>query len=137
MKEETVPQTIPWRRLRPRVTRRLLARITRQIVEHFHPEKVILFGSYAYGRPTSESDVDLLVIMDSSERPARRTTLVSSVCRPRHLGMDILVYTSAEVKQRLEMGDFFIGEILQAGRVLYDATTTSSVSMDISAWRSM
>lgn len=123
MKEANAPRTVDWRRLRPRVTRRLLDQITQRIVEHFHPEKVILFGSYAYGRPTLESDVDLLVIMDSDERPARRSTLVSSVCRPGHLGMDILVYTPAEVKQRLEMGDFFIEEILEKGRVLYDSAT--------------
>jgi predicted nucleotidyltransferase len=81
---------------------------------------VILFGSYAYGRPTPESDVDLLVIMDSTESAARRSSAVSLACRPKLLAMDVLVRTPQEVEDRLQRGDTFLRDILARGRVLYE-----------------
>lgn len=104
----------------PTVDDRLLGQIVSRIVERFHPHKIILFGSYAHGKPSPESDVDLLVIMDSVERPARRSAAVALACRPRHLAMDILVRTPQEIEERLASGDFFIRDILERGRVLYD-----------------
>ncbi len=109
-----------WKTLRPRVTKRLLNEIVRRIIERFQPEKIILFGSYAYGKPTLNSDVDLLVIMDSDLRPAQRSAAVYPVAAVNaFLPMDILVRTPAEIEQRLQMGDFFIAEILEKGKVLY------------------
>ena len=55
--------------------------VTRQIVQQFHPQKVILFGSYAYGQPTEDSDVDLLVIMDTKARPVDRYLRVARLLR--------------------------------------------------------
>ena len=126
MKQKNSPQIIDWRRLRPKVTDELLMEITKQIVENFHPEKVILFGSYAYGKPTIESDVDLLVIMKSNDRPAKRSAKVISVCRPRHLSMDLLVITPGELEKRLVGFDPFLEEILNKGRVLYESHTHQS-----------
>ncbi len=62
-----------WEEPRPTVTEELLAEITRCIVEAFQPEKVVLFGSYAYGKPHTDSDVDLMVIMNSQVRPVERS----------------------------------------------------------------
>jgi hypothetical protein len=106
--------------LRPRVTKRLLDEIVQRIVERFQPQKIILFGSYAYGQPHQDSDIDLFVIMDSDLRPALRCAAVSSACHPGVAPMDIIVRTPAEVEQRLAMGDFFVAEILEKGRVLYE-----------------
>jgi len=97
-----------------------LAEITRRIVEGFHPNKVILFGSYAWGVPRVDSDVDLLVIMESDARPAHRSAEISMACRPPHWVMDILVRTPEEMDQRMKMGDPFIREILERGIVLYE-----------------
>ena len=94
--------------------------ITRRIVEKFRPEKVILFGSYAYGQPTIESDVDLLVIMNSREHPAERSAKVMSVCHPRYLGMDLIVITPEELEKRLAGFDPFLEDIMSKGRVLYE-----------------
>lgn len=80
----------------------------------------ILFGSYAYGQPASDSDVDLLIVMDSDERPATRVTRVSKLLRPRPFPMDILVRTPEEIQHRLEIGDYFIHEIVKRGKVLYE-----------------
>ena len=112
--------TVDWKKLRPRVTRKLLGDLTQRIVQHFDPQKVILFGSYAYGRPTIESDVDLFVIMESTESVFARIGQVQEIAEVPFLPMDIIVRTPAEVTERLAMRDDFVKEILQKGRVLYE-----------------
>jgi predicted nucleotidyltransferase len=108
-----------WATLRPPVTETLLADITRRIVEKFQPYKVVLFGSYAYGTPDLDSDVDLLVVMDSDESIVQRIRRVTEVAKVRFVPMDIIVRTPAELAERLAMGDFFLAEILEKGKVLY------------------
>ncbi len=102
------------------VTDALLQEITRRIVERFAPEKVILFGSHSSGAPRADSDVDLLVIMEASGSPIQRAVDVKRVCRPRFVSMDVLVKTPEEVAARLEQGSFFLRQILEQGRVLYE-----------------
>ncbi len=108
-----------WKKLRPRVTRRLLSDISERIVRAFHPHKVILFGSYAYGKPHIYSDVDLFVVMPSRESMLKRMIRVKEVADVPFLPMDVLVYTHSEVKARRAIGDHFIEEILTRGEVLY------------------
>jgi len=110
-----------WRKMtHVEVTQEILDGIVERIVSAFHPHKIILFGSYAKGNAREDSDIDLLVIMDSDERPARRNMRVSEIAHVPFLPMDILVRTPDEIKQRLEINDFFIIEILESGRVLYE-----------------
>jgi len=108
-----------WATLRPAVTEALLAGITQRIVEKFQPYKVVLFGSYAYGAPDLDSDVDLLVVMDSDEPMVQRIRQVTEVAKVRFLPMDVIVRTPAEMAERLTMGDFFLAEIVEKGKVLY------------------
>ncbi|OGO31790.1 MAG: hypothetical protein A2136_03735 [Chloroflexi bacterium RBG_16_54_11] len=98
----------------------LLQNILQRIVAGVQPEKIILFGSYAYGNPTADSDMDLLIIMDTTERPAERILAISRLLRPRPFPMDILVRTPAEIDKALEIGDSFIQEIITKGKVLYE-----------------
>ena len=119
MKLETVYKLSLCETLRPRVTESLLTEITAQIVAAFQPHKILLFGSYAYGSPRPESDVDLLVIMDSEQTMHERIIAVTAVAKIPYLPMDILVRTPQEIKERLAKGDFFLKEILMQGRVLY------------------
>jgi predicted nucleotidyltransferase len=119
MKEKAGKVVTDWAALRPPVTDALLADIARRIVEKFQPYKVVLFGSYAYGTPGLSSDVDLLVVMDSEEPMAQRIRRVAEVAKVRFLPMDVIVRTPAEMAERLAKGDFFIAEILEKGRVLY------------------
>jgi len=104
----------------PVVTPELLKEISKNIVEHFHPQKIILFGSYAWGEPERDSDVDLLVIMESNKRPAHRSAEISMACRPRFLPMDIIVKTPTEVQYRLKINDPFLHRIIEQGKVLYE-----------------
>ena len=96
-----------------------ILKLAREIAKEFSPQKIILFGSYAYGTPDLDSDVDLLVVMDSDEPIAQRIRRVTEVAKVRFLPMDIIVRTPTEMAERLAMGDFFLAEILEKGKVLY------------------
>jgi len=91
-----------------------------RIVQELHPEKIVLFGSYAYGNPTPDSDVDLLVIMETDLSSSQRYVAVSRLLDPRPFPVDILVKRPDEMKWALEKGDSFIREIITQGIVLYD-----------------
>lgn len=94
--------------------------LCRQIVENFNPQKIILFGSYAYGKPTADSDVDLLVVMPLKEKNTKKAIEILA-CLKTTLPTDLLVRTPEQVRERIEMGDFFMQEIVERGKVLYEA----------------
>jgi len=93
--------------------------VIQRIAQAIQPERIILFGSYVYGTPTPDSDVDLLIVMETSAPPRERYLAVSRLLRPRPFPVDILVKTPEEISQAQEAHDFFIGEILERGQVLY------------------
>jgi len=97
-----------------------IQQITRRLVEHVRPIKIVLFGSYASGAATADSDVDLLVILESDLRRDRRQEAISRVLRPHRFPMDILAYTPAEVQTCLNKPASFIRHILETGKVLYE-----------------
>jgi uncharacterized protein len=92
---------------------------SQQIVEKFQPERIILFGSYAYGQPTEDSDVDLLVILPFEDLPVYKAIEIRRQIRPP-FPLDLIARTSEQIQQRLDMGDFFIRDIIQKGRILYE-----------------
>ena len=102
------------------VSMRAIRAVAQRIVEHFQPEKIILFGSYAYGHPKPESDVDLLVIMDTPLRTRRQRLEISRALSPRPFPLDVIVRTPRELAERIAMGDLFLAEILTRGKVLYE-----------------
>jgi uncharacterized protein len=91
-----------------------------QVVEKFQPERIILFGSYAYGQPTEDSDVDLLVILPCDEMPIQTAIAIRQQIKSP-FPLDLIARTPAQIQQRLDMGDFFIQDIISNGRVLYEA----------------
>jgi predicted nucleotidyltransferase len=91
-----------------------------RIVRELEPEKVILFGSYAYGAPTPDSDVDLLVVLETDAPSKERSWAVSRLLIPRPFPVDILVRTPQEIARNLARGDFFLREIMARGKVLYE-----------------
>ncbi len=91
-----------------------------KIVRELDPEKIVLFGSYAYGTPNRHSDVDLLVVMRTEASLKDRSWAVSRLLLPRPFPVDILVKTPEEVAESLQAGDFFLKEILTRGKVLYE-----------------
>jgi len=117
---EDVKMTHPTRLTIPDVTDTLLREIVSKIVKHFHPDKIILFGSRAWGEPTRESDLDLLVVMNIDGSPIRKAADISRIARPRLLPMDIIVRTPDEIEHRIKIGDPFIKKIVNRGKVLYE-----------------
>lgn len=105
---------------RQRIPDRVIEELVWQIAHQFHPLRIILFGSYAYGQPTPESDVDLLVIMPTQLRENQQAMEIRQALRPL-FGVDILVYTPEKLKQRIGWGDSFLKEITERGVVLYES----------------
>jgi uncharacterized protein len=101
-------------------SRKAIRAFVDQLVRRFRPGKVILFGSYAYGQPTPDSDVDLMVIMPLRGCGARQATRIRLAC-PRSFPVDLIVRTPAQVRQRLRMGDAFFREVTSKGVVLHEA----------------
>lgn len=93
-------------------------KIVSQIVKHYKPEKIILFGSFAYGKPKENSDVDLAVIKKTKKRFIKR---LFEICQyiDSWMGTDILVYTPEEWEEALEEENYFIREIAKKGKVVY------------------
>ena len=102
-----------------------LPKAIKRIVAELKPEKIILFGSYAYGNPTPDSDVDLLVVIETNGRNKETYRAISKLLYPRQFPVDIIVKTPREVDEALKGGvdnAFFIRDIVKKGKVLYDGT---------------
>ena len=112
------PVPIRTRRKNGLVTPHAIRRLAHVIAERFRPEKIILFGSYAYGTPDPDSDVDLLVVMRAYHQSSMATQIRNSV-RPQ-FPLDVIVRTPARLRRRLEWGDQFLQEIVRNGSVLYE-----------------
>jgi predicted nucleotidyltransferase len=95
-----------------------IRRMVVQIVDRFRPDKVILFGSHAYGRPTSDSDVDVLVVMPTKNHVTQACRIRLAVEHP--FPLDLLVRTPEYLRARLDAGDSFVQEIFSKGKVLYE-----------------
>jgi len=104
---------------RRRIPQRAIRAVTERVVDEFSPRRVVLFGSYARGSPRPESDVDLLVIMETADEAEQSLAVRQAVqC---NFGLDIIVRTPANLERRLELGDFFLREALAEGKVLYES----------------
>ena len=103
------------------VTRQEIQSFVDQVVSRFRPGRAILFGSYAYGRPNEDSDVDLMVIMPHGGSSVKMASAIRLAC-PRQFPMDLLVRSPAEVRSRLRMGDEFLREVTSRGVVLHEAS---------------
>ncbi len=102
------------------VNRAQIRKFSKAVAQRFRPHKIILFGSYAYGEPTEDSDVDLLVIMPFDRRKGRKSLEIRQAV-PSGFPMDLIVRTPEFIAQRLEWKDCFTQEILNRGKVLYEA----------------
>jgi predicted nucleotidyltransferase len=102
-------------------TRSALQRILLKLIAGYSPEKVILFGSQAYGTPERDSDIDLLIIKETNDHFIDRWVEVQRILVGTHPGLavDTFVLTPLELTNRLAIGDQFLSEILENGEVLY------------------
>ena len=91
------------------------------IAREFKPEKIILFGSYAYGAPTADSDVDLMVVMPRTRSRGERMSLKIRQRVDCPFALDLLVRTPADIRKRLDWGDWFLREVMSKGKVMYES----------------
>ncbi len=101
--------------------RKLVKNMARKIRDKYNPEKIILFGSYAYGNPKKDSDVDLLIIKKTKARHLDRLVKIREILQEenRFVAIEPLVYTPEEINKRLELEDDFIKTILEKGVILH------------------
>jgi len=102
------------------VNRREIRRFCEAVAREFRPQRIVLFGSYAYGTPTEDSDVDLLVVMPFDRKQGRKSLEIRQRI-PAGFPLDLLVRTPEFVARRLAWGDCFTREILTKGKVMYEA----------------
>ena len=102
------------------ITKVLIKDVVNKIVKEVKPDKIILFGSYSWGNPTPDSDLDLLIIKESKLRRDKRALEIDKLFADRLFPLDVIVYTPEEIGLCLKMEGSFIKEILEQGEVLYD-----------------
>lgn len=104
-----------------RKTHTIIRRMAEKIKKGYRPDRIILFGSYAWGRPTRHSDIDLFIIKNTKGRHIDRSVEVARILDEENgmCALELLVYTPREVSKRLKLGDPFIKKIIEKGEVLY------------------
>jgi len=102
------------------ITQEKIKEVAAKIARDYKPDKIILFGSHAWGTPNPDSDMDLFIVKKSKKRQIdRMRELRMKLIGNNFPPMDILIYTPRELNRRLAMGDFFVREIIKKGHVLY------------------
>jgi predicted nucleotidyltransferase len=94
--------------------------LTSQIAREFNPERIILFGSHAYGQPGEDSDVDILVVLPFKGKPVRKAIEIRNRINPG-IPVDLIVRTPEQVAERIANNDWFMREIVEKGRTMYEA----------------
>ena len=102
------------------VEMRKIRELTSQIARAFNPDKIILFGSHAYGQASSDSDVDILVVLPFEGKPVRKAIEIRNKVNAV-VPLDLIVRTPEQVAERLAQNDWFMREIVERGRTLYEA----------------
>ena len=111
---------------------RVIRRFARQVAERFEPEKIILFGSYAYGTPHADSDVDILVVMPARHQHTQAVRIRWAI--PAPFPMNLIVRTPKNLQWRLEEGESFHTEIVTKGKVLYETGTSKREAAAALRW---
>lgn len=101
------------------ITREDIQQLVNEIAMRYEPEKIILFGSFAYGTPQEDSDIDLLVIKSFSGNPIDEAIAIRYSTDSR-FPLDLIVRTPQMVARRVQLGDFFMSDIVTKGKVLYE-----------------
>ncbi len=96
-----------------------IRKIAEQIVKKFNPERIVLFGSYAYGTPAPYSDVDLLVILPFKGKSFRKSLEILNLVNPS-FSVDLIARRPDEANRRYALGDPLIREAFDKGKVLYE-----------------
>ena len=105
----------------PNALRTEIQKFVRAIADKFRPERIILFGSHAYGDPTGDSDVDILVVMPHKGEAWMKAAEITSAIE-REFALDLIVRDPQYLQYRIDQHDWFLKEIVECGEVLYAAS---------------
>jgi len=105
------------------ITPTQIRQVSDETARRFQPKRIILFGSYAYGTPTEDSDVDLLVVLPFESRAAKKSTEIQMAVHVR-FPVDLITITPERLRAEIERGDFFLREVTQKCRELYAGAHT-------------
>lgn len=118
------PFQVPPINKRKRIPMRTIQAVATHIAEKFDPEQIILFGSHAYGMPTAWSDVDLLVVMDTPKgKEFEKSLEIRKSMPPLRFGLDVVVRSRKVIERRKQMGDWFLVDATEKGKVLYERSS--------------
>jgi predicted nucleotidyltransferase len=95
--------------------------VARKIAEHVKPRRIILFGSYAAGRPSEDSDIDLLIVKETDLPRHKRAREIHALFNPYPFPMDIVVYTPEEVEYWKDTPAAFVTRAIREGKILYES----------------
>jgi predicted nucleotidyltransferase len=112
--------TVPPVYKRKRIPMRTIRALAKHIAEKFQPEQIILFGSHAYGNPQPWSDVDLLVVMETPKGELESSLEIHKSLPPIKFGLDIIVRSRSVIERRKKLGDWFLIDITEKGKVPYE-----------------
>jgi predicted nucleotidyltransferase len=97
-----------------------LKNIVEKITDNFNPQKIILFGSYAYGHPTADSDMDIMIVMDTDEKPHKRAVSVRKILKGIGMPKDIIVKTPEEFERFKDIVGTIVYPAAHKGKVIYE-----------------
>jgi predicted nucleotidyltransferase len=119
-KKQIIPRYVqPYRYASPNIPLTAIRRFARRLAERFRPDKIVLFDSYAYGKPREESDVDLLVIMRTKNAIDQSIRIKTAF--ERLFSLDLIVRIPWQIERGLKDDNWFLREIIEKGKVLYEA----------------
>ena len=107
-----------------------LEAVVQRIADRYTPDRIVLFGSHARGNASPGSDIDLLIVKDTDRRPVDRRIEVEGLLVDRAMALDLVVYTPSELRQPYALGDPFVLDVLETGRVLYMRKATAAWLLD-------
>ena len=105
-------------KMKTEIDKNKITKFVEEVVKRFNPEKVILFGSYAYGKQEEGSDVDILLIMETKATLSKEVEIRMKV--ERNFPLDLIVMDSREIEKRIKRGDAFFQKVLESGEILYE-----------------
>lgn len=110
---------MPQKTKQPKTKEEVIKEIVEQIKKEYSPEQIILFGSYAWGKPDETSDLDLFIVKDTEKPQRKRQQELRKKLYPPKAPFDLIVMTPEEVKQKRRKG-VHVTEILNKGKTLYE-----------------
>jgi predicted nucleotidyltransferase len=97
-----------------------LSEVVDRIVRKFHPEKIILFGSWARGNAREDSDLDLLVVLSKVEHKRKAAIEVLRALNGLPISKDVIVTTLQEIKERGKTIGYILRPALEEGKIIYE-----------------